>query len=222
MVNYVKSIKFGEEGTEYAVKDSEAQSQINEILEGDLFVKSQQSIEDSGKALVINEEGIVEPSSIEIPSLDGYATEQYVQEQIEGLDIPSIEGLASEQYVNNAIEGLDIPSIEGLASEQYVNSAVEGLASEQYVQEQIEALDIPSLDGYATEQYVASAIEALDIPSIEGLASEEYVSQNYVAKSNSTIIEDAADETELVEKFNVLLSVLRTAGLLGRSEPTGE
>ena len=201
MVNYVKSIKFGEEGTEYTVKDSEAQSQINEILEGDLFVKSQQSIEDSGKALVINEEGVVEPASIEIPSLDGYAT---------------------EEYVDSAIEALDIPSIEGLASEQYVTSAIEGLASEQYVQEQIEAIEIPSLDGYATEQYVTSAIEGLDIPSIEGLASEEYVSQNYVAKSNSTIIEDAVDETELVEKFNVLLSVLRTAGLLGRSEPTGE
>ena len=35
-------------------------------------------------------------------------------------EIPSINGLATEQYVNNKIEGLDIPSIEGLATETYV------------------------------------------------------------------------------------------------------
>lgn len=39
-------------------------------------------------------------------------------------DIPSVEGLATETYVNDAVAGIDIPSIEGLATEQYVDDAI--------------------------------------------------------------------------------------------------
>jgi len=71
--------------------------------------------------------------------------------------IPSIEGLASEQYVDEHIEEAvsgkadrsEIPSLEGYATEQYVQSQVSGKADKS---------EIPSLDGYATETYVQSAL----------------------------------------------------------------
>lgn len=71
--------------------------------------------------------------------------------------IPSIEGLASEQYVDEHIEEAvsgkadrsEIPSLEGYATEQYVQSQVSGKADKS---------EIPSLDGYATETYVQSAV----------------------------------------------------------------
>lgn len=39
-------------------------------------------------------------------------------------EIPSVEGLASESYVNQAIAAIEIPSVEGLASESYVDQAI--------------------------------------------------------------------------------------------------
>ena len=71
--------------------------------------------------------------------------------------IPSIEGLASEQYVDEHIEEAvsgkadrsEIPSLDGYATQEYVQSQVSGKADKS---------EIPSLDGYATETYVQSAV----------------------------------------------------------------
>lgn len=71
--------------------------------------------------------------------------------------IPSIEGLASEQYVDEHIEEAvsgkadrsEIPSLEGYATQEYVQSQVSGKADKS---------EIPSLDGYATETYVQSEV----------------------------------------------------------------
>ena len=119
----------------------------------------------------------------EIPSVNGLATEQYVDNKIEGLNIPSINGLATEQYVNNKIESLDIPSIEGLATETYVTEEInkidipslEGFATQTYVTEEINKIDIPSTDGLATEEFVTDKINKINIPSIDGLATEDFV-----------------------------------------------
>ena len=52
-------------------------------------------------------------------SLEGYATEQYVQEEIKKVDV-------SEQLKDYALKS-EVPSIEGLATEDYVNSAVDAV-----------------------------------------------------------------------------------------------
>ena len=39
-------------------------------------------------------------------------------------EIPSVEGLASEEYVDNAISAIEVPSLIGYATESYVDSAV--------------------------------------------------------------------------------------------------
>ena len=102
--------------------------------------------------------------------------------------IPSVEGLASTQYVDNKVSEIVVPSLEGYATEQWVEGkgyltqhqsldeyakkselfskdyndltnkptipSVEGLASTNYVDEKVAAIVVPSLDGYATEQWV--------------------------------------------------------------------
>ena len=60
----------------------------------------------------------------EIPSINGLATEQYVNNKIEELDIPSIEGLATETYVTDEISKINIPSLEGLATENFVTDEI--------------------------------------------------------------------------------------------------
>ena len=104
--------------------------------------------------------------TLNIPSIEGLATEDYVN--------TAVTGLASETYVNNKISAvntsiaskqdtlvsgtniktingttllgsgdltIEIPSIEGLASETYVNNAVSGLASENYVTVEISTVN---------------------------------------------------------------------------------
>ena len=88
----------------------------------------------------------------EIPSINDLATEQYVDDKIEGLDIPSIDGLATEAYVTDEINKIDIPSLDGLATEDFVT-------------DKISKINIPSTDGLATEEFVTDKISKIKIPT---------------------------------------------------------
>lgn len=89
-----------------------------------------------------------------IPSLLGYATEEYVNEKARTVEnkIPSIAGLASEVYVTTKINETEakIPSVDNLASRDELNNAIEGVNAK-----------IPSLAGYATQSYVDSKVSSV-------------------------------------------------------------
>ena len=114
--------------------------------------------------------GQINEVSGQIPSLDGYATETWVNDQGFLKEVPS--EFVTESELNSAISGKadksEIPSLEGYATEEWVrqqnyltevpsqyvteselNSAISGKADKS---------EIPSLDGYATETYVQSAV----------------------------------------------------------------
>ena len=114
--------------------------------------------------------GRINEVSGQIPSLDGYATESWVNDQGFLKEVPS--EFVTESELNSAISGKadksEIPSLEGYATEEWVrqqnyltevpsqyvteselNSAISGKADKS---------EIPSLDGYATETYVQSAV----------------------------------------------------------------
>lgn len=74
-------------------------------------------------------------------------------------DIPSVEGLATEEYVDNAVNNVDIPSIEGLATEDYVNEAI--------AEAKLDGAEV-DLSAYATKQYVDDAIADIEIPGSSG------------------------------------------------------
>lgn len=108
--------------------------------------------------------------------LTGYATEKWVEEQIEDIDIPTVDltnyALKTEiptvpskvsAFENDKGYLTQHQSLDGLASEEYVNNAVSnvkvdltGYATEEYVQEQIEGIEI-----------TADAVEEVYIGSTE-------------------------------------------------------
>lgn len=93
-------------------------------------------------------------------------------------EIPSIEGLASEDYVDRAVENIDLTNYY-TRSETNNKFALKTeipetshLASKTYVDTKVKNVEV-DLTGYATEDYVDAAIADLDVP--EGVATEEYV-----------------------------------------------
>jgi hypothetical protein len=129
--------------------------------------------------------------AIEIPSLDGYATEEWVSGQIDAIPETDLTEYAKTDYVDVAdqglqsqIDALEIPSLEGYATEEYVDTAIDAIefpetdlsayAKTEYVdaadaslQQQIDDIDIPSLEGYATEEYVDTAVDAIEFPETD-------------------------------------------------------
>ena len=104
----------------------------------------EQGIENVSKAL----------ENLEIPSVEGLATEEYVNEQISNIDMSEFaktDDVDSKiEEVQAKIDEIEIPSIEGLASEDFVTEkiteATDGLASENYVDEKIADIDFPETD----------------------------------------------------------------------------
>ena len=78
-------------------------------------------------------------------------------------NIPSLDGYATELWVSQEIGKIDIPSVDGLASEAYVDGKID--ETKDFVREQVEGIEIPSLDGYATETYVDNKVKDINVPT---------------------------------------------------------
>lgn len=102
------------------------------------------------------------------------------------LNIPSIDGLATEEYVNKKVTeaavGGDV-NLDDYATKNYVQTTLEDYASEAYVQEQIKAIVFPEpdLSNYYTKKQVDDAIMVADndvkalIPDVSGFATKEEI-----------------------------------------------
>ncbi len=130
----------------------------------------------------------------QIPSLEGYATQSYVQDAIEAIPPPDMSGYASKAYANAAASNAQanaiaqIPSLSGYATQSYVQDAVTnvavpslaGYATQSYADAaasnaQANAIaQIPSLSGYATQSYVQDAVTNVAVPSLAGYATQAY------------------------------------------------
>lgn len=99
--------------------------------------------------------GAIDDVSGSIPSIEGLASETYVDEHIEEAvsgkadrsEIPSLEGYATESWVQNQHYLTSVP--DQYATDAEVQAAVSGKADKS---------EIPSLQGYATETYVQGAV----------------------------------------------------------------
>jgi hypothetical protein len=111
-----------------------------------------------------------------IPDTSGFATTGYVNQQIGGIDfspyatkaeIPSVDGLATEAFVNAAVEAgqqdlsgyakkSDIPSLNGYATQTYVGEQI--AANKQDLSIYALKTEIPSTSGLATTKYVDDEI----------------------------------------------------------------
>lgn len=100
----------------------------------------------------------------DIPSIEGLASESYVDEKVAAIEVPSVEGLASETYVDEKVASIEIPSVEGLASETYVD-------------EKIASIEHPTVDlsDYYTKSEVDSAVDAKTTTAISSSTGTAYV-----------------------------------------------
>lgn len=96
-----------------------------------------------------------------VPSLDGYATEDFVEQKIKEIDIPSVEGLASEDFVARQIKEIDMP--ETLPNPSALTFT--GSASGTYDGSSPKTVNIPSVAGLASEEYVDQAVGGINIPT---------------------------------------------------------
>lgn len=157
--------------------------------------------------------GQINEVSGQIPSLDGYATETWVNDQGFLKEVPS--EFVTDSELNSAISGKadksEIPSLEGYATEEWVRQQnyltevpdnyverdeLSAYATDQEVQAAVsgkaDKSEIPSLDGYATETYVQE--------QVSGLASESYVQSQVSGKQDE--LEFTYDEDDKITSID--------------------
>ena len=92
-------------------------------------------------------------------------------------DIPSIEGLATEEYVNEKFDSIDIPEVDlsGLATKEDLNGKADSEhVHEEYLTEHQDLShlatkeELPSIDGLASTTYVDNAINT----ALNGIESQ--------------------------------------------------
>lgn len=102
-------------------------------------------------------EKYLEENDIQV-DLTGYATEEYVQEQIKAIPETDLTGYATEKYVDQKIEAIDIPETDltGYATEKYVDQKIQ--------EAQLSGGDVDvDLSDYYTKSEVDAAIEEIEL-----------------------------------------------------------
>ena len=117
-----------------------------------------------------------------IPSIEGLASTQYVDEKFDSITIPSIEGLATETFVKDEIAKIEIPAVPTKVSELENDAGfitkhqdISHLATKEELEDAISAIEHPVVDlsGYATKDAlnaVANDTKALTVTT----AKERY------------------------------------------------
>ena len=118
----------------------------------------------------------------QIPSIDGLATETYVDEKVASINIPSIEGLATEAWVNEQgflTEHQDITGKQDVIEdlEAIREGAAKGATALQEVPEEYITNEELEAKGYLTEhQDLSEYAKKEELPTLEGYATETWVS----------------------------------------------
>ena len=156
----------------------------------------------------------------QIPSIDGLATETYVDEKVASINIPSIEGLATEAWVNeqgfltehqditgkqDVIEDLEAIREGAAKGATALQEVPEGYATEAWVGEQgfltehqdlseyAKKEELPTLEGYATESWVSAEIAKAQ------LEGEDVDLSGYATKDD---IKDFATEQFVTDRIS--------------------
>ena len=124
---------------------------IQEILNGNIDITQYATKEELSNAVSSIDLTDYAKTS-DIPSLDGYATKSYVDENIAnvttGGEVDLSNYVTKDTVYTKAETNALIPSTEGLATKGYVDNAVSNIPT-------------TDLTGYATEEYVSTAINSI-------------------------------------------------------------
>ena len=140
-----------------------------------------------------------------IPSIDGLASEDYVDEKVGSVTVESIGALPNTTVIPTV--PTNVSAFTNDAGYLTEHQSLDGLATETYVNTQIDAIDIPSalsdLTTDSTHRLVTDTEKAVwnaksdfsgnyndltnkpSIPSITGLATETYVDEAVSSKADS-------------------------------------
>lgn len=157
-----------------------------------------------------------------IPSINGLATEDYVDEKVVGITVESIGALPNTTVIPTV--PTNVSAFTNDAGYLTEHQSLNGLATETYVDAQIDAIDIPSalsdLTTDSTHRVVTDAEKTAwnaksnfsgsyndltdkpTIPSISGLATETYVDEAISGKANSSHTHTIANVSGLQSALN--------------------
>ena len=128
----------------------------------------------NGKTGVVNltaEDVHALPDTTEIPSIEGLATEEYVDAAVADVDV-DLTGVATEEYVQKKIAEAQLSESDVDLSAYYTKSetdaAIEAAAPD--LSGYALKTEIPSTSGLATEKYVDDAVAAIEIPEAADLS----------------------------------------------------
>lgn len=128
-------------------------------------------------------------------------------------EIPSIEGLATETYVDNAIANIEHPTVDlsEYAKKEEIPST-EGLATEEFVTEKISEIVIPEpadLSNYYNKDEINYKFENIEHPSVDlsnyALKSELPNLEGYAKLEDVPSIDGLATETFVEEKISEIV-----------------
>ena len=120
-----------------------------------------------------------------IPSIQGLASESYVNQQISKIQHPTYDDTAIKNQLANKADKSELfsGSYEDLTNKPTIPS-IDGLATENFVKNEIAKAQLETegdilinLEGFATKDELNTKADKAEVPSIEGLASESYVQQ---------------------------------------------
>ena len=108
------------------------------------------------------------------PGLAGYATEEFVNEQISNIKIqePDLSAYATREELSAAILSIIIPDVSEFITKGELLEAISNI-------------QIPSLEGMATEDYVNNAIANIEHPIID---LTNYATKNFVEMKCNEIL----------------------------------
>lgn len=132
----------------------------------------------------------VDTGVIASPSLAGYATEEFVNQQIANIPKIDLTPYATRQELSEAILGIKIPDVSKFVTQKEIDDAIAAIKfPEPDLTPYAKKTDIPDVSNFTTHEDLQEAINNIEhpvvdlseyakkdeLPSVAGLATEEFV-----------------------------------------------
>lgn len=132
----------------------------------------------------------VDTGVIASPSLAGYATEEFVNQQIANIPKVDLTPYATRQELSEAILGIKIPDVSKFVTQKEIDDAIAAIKfPEPDLTPYAKKTDIPDVSDFTTHEDLQEAINNIEhpavdlseyakkdeLPSVAGLATEEFV-----------------------------------------------
>lgn len=134
----------------------------------------------------------IDTGVIASPSLAGYATEDYVNQQIANIDFPEtdLSAYATREELNQAILGIVIPDVSGFATKEELESAIKSIPA-------------PDLTPYATKVELKQAIDNIPEVDLADYATKTFV-QEQIAAIPEVDLSNYATKTDVQDAINAI------------------